>query len=108
MRIGINLLYLTPGLVGGTQTYTECMMDAFAKVGSDHEFIVFLNLDCKDHFLDLPENFTKVLCNISGKVRPLRVMYEQCVLPRLVVPRVFHAFSEDASKDFYSPGNRYS
>ncbi len=81
MRIGLNLLYLTPGLVGGTQTYTECMIDAFAKAGGDHEFVVFLNLDCRDHFHDLPRNFTTVLCRISGKIRPLRVIYEQSILP---------------------------
>jgi glycosyltransferase involved in cell wall biosynthesis len=57
------------------------MIDAFAEVGSSHEFVLFLNLDCRDHFPDLPRNFTTVLCRISGKVRPLRVMYEQCILP---------------------------
>jgi len=41
MRIGINLLYLIPGVVGGTETYAKGLLSGFKAVQTDHEFFFF-------------------------------------------------------------------
>ena len=81
MRIGLNLLFLKPGKVGGTQTYSENLVNALATIGSEHEFFLFLNLECKNIFKNLPKNFKSIICKIPGNIRPLRILYEQIVLP---------------------------
>ena len=80
MRIGLNLLFLKPGLVGGTQTYTEGLLKGFAATGSDHEFVLFINIDCQEIFSGLPSNFIPVICRIHGRIRPIRLIYEQTFL----------------------------
>jgi hypothetical protein len=43
MRIGLNLLYLIPGNVGGTQTYAVSLIEALATIDSETEsFAIFL------------------------------------------------------------------
>ena len=84
MRIGLNLLFLKPDKVGGTQIYSECLINAFARVGTKHEFVLFVNLKCENLFAGLPRNFLPVVCKIPAKIRPFRVIYEQIVLPLLI------------------------
>lgn len=44
MRIGINLLYLQPGVVGGTETYVRELVAEFASF-QEHFFVLFCNLE---------------------------------------------------------------
>ena len=43
MRIGIDLLWIRPGICGGTESYTRNMLDGFALYGAQHEFVLFVD-----------------------------------------------------------------
>lgn len=83
MKIGINLLYLIPGVVGGTEVYARGLLHGFCAVASKHQFVIFLNRESVNEFRDLPPNFERVVCPVSGAVRWKRYAYEQFVLPRV-------------------------
>ena len=84
MRIGLNLLYLLPDLVGGTQIYAEELMKGLATVDKENEYIVFLNREAAA--LPLPEGFQRVVCPISALSRFKRYLWEQGTFPRFLRP----------------------
>lgn len=49
MKIGINLLYLQPGVVGGTETYISELIAEFTRV-SDEQIILFCNFEAAQIF----------------------------------------------------------
>lgn len=79
LRIGINLLYLRPGIVGGTETYARGLLSGLARVASEHRFFVFLNRSARDW--PLPDGFERVVCPVSAR-QSSRYLYEQVALPR--------------------------
>ena len=85
MRIGINLLYLIPGQCGGTETYGVCLVNALADLDQKNEYVVFLNRESKDLALSEADNLEKVICNVRAVHRSLRYLYEQLVLPFLLI-----------------------
>jgi len=81
MRIGINLLYLIPGRVGGTEIYAKGLLHGLAQEGSGHEFVIFLNQSASSWPLPKKKNFRRVVCPISGVSQTKRYFYEQLRLP---------------------------
>lgn len=83
MRIGLNLLYLLPG-VGGTQTYAQSLVRSLLDLGTDDELRVYVNRESAG--LDLPDHraLTVVTCPIHATSRPRRYLYEQLRFPDLV------------------------
>jgi hypothetical protein len=43
MKVGLNLLYLIPSVVGGTETYAVSLIRAMTNEFPKDEFVVFLN-----------------------------------------------------------------
>src|SRR2546422_29023 len=84
MRIGLNLLYLLPGIVGGTETYASGLLSGLSRIGSTDEFLIFVNKQAEDWQLPPGGNFTRVVCPVSGLNRFKRFVYEQSILPRLM------------------------
>ncbi len=82
MRVGINLLYLIPGHVGGTQTYAEELMAALARQQTPATYTVFVNEEARD--LPLPAAFRRVVCPVRAVRRTARYAYEQFKLPHLL------------------------
>ena len=84
MRIGLNLLYLIPGHVGGTQTYAESLIRALAGIDEENIYTIFVNPEAA--CLDWPRkpNFHIVVCRFAARRRAVRYAYEQLVLPRLL------------------------
>lgn len=84
MRIALNLLYLIPGNVGGTQTYAVELMRALADIDAENEYLVFVNREAAD--LEIPQapNFRRIVCPVRAARREARYAYEQFVLPRLL------------------------
>src|SRR5258708_14645276 len=81
MKIGLNLLYLVPGLVGGTQTYAVSLIKALARLDRLNQYYIFLNREGAALDLELPSNFHVVVCGFRGSSRPLRYAWEQVVMP---------------------------
>ena len=87
MRVGINLLYLIPGHVGGTETYAEGLLEGLARVSKDDEFIIFVNREAATWPLPDKPNFEKVVCPISARNRAFRYLFEQARLPKMAQRR---------------------
>lgn len=84
MHIGINLLYLLPGIVGGTQTYAEELLFALSTLDGENCYTLFVNEECRDLPLPDNDNFKRLVCPVRASSRAARYRYEQMVLPRLV------------------------
>jgi hypothetical protein len=82
MRVGINLLYLLPGVVGGTETYARSLLRALAELDHENEYLVFLNSESADLDLNAGPNFAKVHTGLRASSRSLRYAWEQTIFPR--------------------------
>lgn len=79
MKIGINLLYLLPGVVGGTETYARGLLSGLSAAGREHEYVVFTNEEAAEW--SLPEGFRRVVCPVRAVHRERRYAFEQLRLP---------------------------
>jgi len=81
MRIGLNLLYLIPGHVGGTETYARALIDALAGLDRDNEYLLYLNRACRT--LPWPDSPTVrvIPTPVPPRCRSLRYAWEQLILP---------------------------
>jgi glycosyltransferase involved in cell wall biosynthesis len=84
MKIGINLLYLLPGVVGGTETYAAGLLHGLAEIDQRNEYVVFVNRESESWPLPQAVNFTRVVCPIRAAGRASRYLFEQVRLPRLL------------------------
>jgi glycosyltransferase involved in cell wall biosynthesis len=81
MRIGVNLLYLIPGEVGGTETYAREMLRALAQCAPEDRRVLFCNRENRRSFGGMPG--TEVVeCPVTARRRAARVLFEQLRLPR--------------------------
>ena len=81
MRIGLNLLFLIPGVVGGTETYAVGLVRALARVDPASEFLVFLSSEASSLALTDAPNVRRVVCPVKAVLRSVRYLWEQAVLP---------------------------
>lgn len=81
MRIGLNLLYLLPGVVGGTETYAAGLIHALSEVYTDDEFVIFINKETVDWPIPVKSNFSRVICPVDGSNRTQRYLFEQTRFP---------------------------
>jgi glycosyltransferase involved in cell wall biosynthesis len=81
MRIALNLLYLIPGVVGGTETYAVSLLKSLADYDRKNEYFVFVNRAAASLGLPDTDHFRRVVCGIHGSSRGLRYAWEQIVLP---------------------------
>lgn len=82
MRIGLNLLYLIPNIVGGTEEYAAGLLAGLAGLKTAHEFVVFVNEEGADWPIPSGKGFTRVVCPVRALNRGKRYFYEQAHLPR--------------------------
>ena len=81
MRIGINTLYLLPGKVGGTEVYIRNLVKWLTRVDRKNEYIIFINKESIGVFDELIHRVRIVLCPVKATSRPLRILWEQFILP---------------------------
>jgi glycosyltransferase involved in cell wall biosynthesis len=94
MKVVLNLLYLLPGVVGGTETYAKSLIKAFSRQDEDNEYSVFLNRESADLDVTPAENFSRVICPINAMNRAARYSWEQGAMPlqlRKVKPDLVHS-----------------
>lgn len=84
MRVGLNLLYLLPGVVGGTETYAMGLLQGLSAIDSRDDFAVLVNEKARDWPLPHSKNFNRVVCPVSGESRMERYLFEQLRLPKLL------------------------
>lgn len=82
-RVGLNLLWLVPGVVGGSEEYTTRLLDALAdRPPDDVEFVVFGNSLVFQAYPSLEQRFECVEAPVSGRSKSLRVAAENTWLAR--------------------------
>jgi len=81
VRIGLNLLYLLPGVVGGTETYAVSLLQALAKLSNPAYYWLFINGETGKSGLFDKRQWNTIVCQVPAKLRPLRYAWEQFVLP---------------------------
>jgi glycosyltransferase involved in cell wall biosynthesis len=87
LRIGINLLFLLPGQVGGTEIYTRNVVNALASVDSTNHYFVFHNAETEADITPTQANFTDCPQPVRATSRPARLIYEQTILVGEVIRR---------------------
>jgi glycosyltransferase involved in cell wall biosynthesis len=83
MRIGLNLLYLLPGIVGGTETYAAGLLHGLAEVDGENDYLVFVNAESSSWPLPRVHNIRRIVCPVRAQSRLKRLLHEQLALPRL-------------------------
>ncbi len=87
LRIGINLLFLIPGGVGGTEIYTRNVLDSLAEVDSVNQYFVFRNLETESAIVPKQANFIDCPQPVRATFRPARIAYEQTAFVGAIVRR---------------------
>lgn len=73
-RVGLNLLWLVPGVVGGSEEYTIRLLHALAERDADDlRLTVFANSLVAAAYPELGEWFEVVVAPVTGRSKPLRV-----------------------------------
>jgi alpha-1,3-rhamnosyl/mannosyltransferase len=78
-RVGVNLLWLAPGEVGGSEDYCIGLLRAVARRRPDPlpvDLVVYLNREVAAAYPDLSRSFTTRVAPVSGRRRPTRVAIE--------------------------------
>jgi glycosyltransferase involved in cell wall biosynthesis len=73
-KVGINLLWMVPGVVGGSETYTTRTLRGLAERYSDLDYTLFALPELATAYPDLARNFKVVYAPVSGRRKPTRVL----------------------------------
>jgi len=104
MRIGLNILYLIPGGVGGTETYARHLISAMTKeLKSGDELIIYATRETAPTFTE-SKQLKVITLPIYAKNRVLRLLAEQILLPfYLLHDHIDVIFSLGYSSPFLHP-----
>jgi glycosyltransferase involved in cell wall biosynthesis len=80
VRIGLNLLYLVPGAVGGTEIYARHLVASLARLREGDSFVAFAGEEAAPT-LDFPANVEVHRLRVKAANKPLRIAAEMTVLP---------------------------
>lgn len=82
MRIGIDLLWVRPGICGGTESFIRNLMNGFAKYDSKNQYILFVAVDNAYSFQCYEEysNMTLHYCSVKCASQPKRILWENLYL----------------------------
>ncbi len=81
MRIGINSLFLVPNKHGGTEHYVRNLLESLSQIDRENQYFIFTNSENAGTFNIAQDNFSEVKCGFSARYKPLRVLWEQTILP---------------------------
>ncbi len=83
-RIGLNLLYLIPDVVGGTETYARGLLRGISTQHERYHIVLFINRETATHLPDEFSCFERIVCPVNATHREKRYFFEQVHLPRLL------------------------
>ncbi len=104
MRIGLNILYLIPDRVGGTETYARHLISALTKqLKEGDELVIYASRETAPTFNE-SKHVKIITLPVFSNNRPLRLLAEQLLLPLyLLRDRVNVIFSLGYSSPFLHP-----
>ncbi|MGA1868902.1 MAG: glycosyltransferase family 4 protein [bacterium] len=65
---------------GGIERYLRNLIKAFQKIDHINDYTLFTNKDNTGTF-DLSDNFKEYCTPVSARFRPMKILWEQCILP---------------------------
>jgi glycosyltransferase involved in cell wall biosynthesis len=77
LRIGINVLFLLPGGVGGTEIYMRSLISALAGADSRNDYFIFRNAETGPDIVPEAPNFHDRPQPVHAASRPARIAFEQ-------------------------------
>jgi hypothetical protein len=81
LHIGINALYLLPGKVGGAETYTRNLVKWLAAIDPRKQIFHLHQQGKRRHFRGAGAGNHGGAVPDQGHQPPVRILWEQCVLP---------------------------
>ncbi len=84
MKIGLNLLFLLPNVVGGTESYAISLINALIRIDEQNDYFVFTNQESTNLSLPTSKRISRVPCQVYATNRASRYAWEQLILPRKV------------------------
>lgn len=110
MRIGIDLLWVRPGICGGTESYIRNLIVGFGTYDTENEYILFTTRDNSESFRcyeNTPAaNIRIVVCPVECSVQWKRILWENVYLDRYAArEKADIMFIPVYSKPF-APGSR--
>lgn len=100
MRIGIDALFVLPGINEGITTYFRNLLKNLLEIDRRNEYLLFVSKENKGRFMFDRNRIQEVQCPIRGSIRLLRVFWEQLILPLQI-----KKYNLDL---FFSPGHIFS
>lgn len=96
LRVGVNLMWLVPGVVGGSEEYTTGLLRAIAELSTPKVHLTLFTLPgFASAHPDLAAGFATVVAPVEGRSKMRRVLAESTWLPRMArrrhVDLVHHA-----------------
>ncbi|HWL65322.1 MAG TPA: glycosyltransferase family 1 protein [Actinomycetota bacterium] len=76
MKVGINLLWMVPGVVGGSETYTARLLHGLSERKADIEYTVFALPQLASAHPDLVTKFEVAFAPLTGQWKSFRVAGE--------------------------------
>jgi len=84
LRIGVNALQIQPGRALSVGIYLRSLLEGVARVDAHNEYLIFVSPGTAGRFDLGRPNLREVVCKGTGVGRPVRILYEQAVLPRVL------------------------
>ncbi len=87
MKIGIDLLWVRPGICGGTESYIRNLMEGFGTYDSKNEYLLFVTRDNRYSFEKYSRysNMQLYECAVDCSVQAKRILWENLHLDRIAV-----------------------
>lgn len=84
MRIGIDLLWVRPGICGGTESFIRNLLEGFKEFDRENEYFLFAARDNESTFRHYEENghMSVHVCNVNCNSQPRRILWENIFLDR--------------------------
>ena len=90
IKVGINLLWMMPGVVGGSETYTTRLLHGLSERDSDIEYTLFALPQFEAAHKDLVSKFEVCYAPLTGQWKSFRVAGENSWLARQSRKRGIH------------------
>lgn len=84
MKIGIDLLWVRPGICGGTESFIRNLMNGFGRYDKADEFTLFVSRDNSDSFrtFDGYPNMKRKVMPVDSARQPRRILWENMHLDK--------------------------
>lgn len=110
MRIAVDLLWLRPGKVGGTEFYIRNLLDGFMELKEQFDIVLLLSRDNADTFKKYrsDKRFSIIVANVQNANIANRILWQNLFQNRLLRKKgIRHCFIPVYCRPFFNGGIEY-